>query len=369
MGLYLKIKAVTWVRESHGLFDYDSSNTVQEMIKAYESGCLNRKGTEVIFYNQTMSPSDGKILNICEKSEEFMLCPIKDQPLGLVIRHLKSCETKGFRIATGDIIKLGKVSMKILETHECYKPKQDDINECEGSNMGEICCRICFRTHSNSIDPLLSLCDCSGTLALTHYFCLQKWAMSKCIKKLNSHSLTYCWKNSDCEICKKPIPLKFKYEDNDYSLIDIPRPQGLYMILEDSRKDKFKHLVHVLTPNLTPLSLGRSSECDLKVNDISVSRSHATIETFSNKFYIRDNFSKFGTLVIVTKPLALRVNEPVSLQIGKTVLNITMKKKNNVFQCLKCCKNRVEQEPILRRRTEIPWEELSLQSPHSQLDN
>ncbi|OMJ95867.1 hypothetical protein SteCoe_589 [Stentor coeruleus] len=369
MGLYLKIKAITWVRDSHGLFDYDSSNTIQEVIKVVESGDIVRKGTEISFYNESFSSSEGVILNINEKFNEFVLNMMKDEPAGLVIRELKSSQNKGFRLAAGDRLKIGKVVMNILETHETIKVMKQDYDECEGSNLEDICCRICFRTHTNKIDPLLSLCDCLGSLALTHFFCLQKWVISKCIKKLNSHTLTYCWKTIDCEICKKPIPLKFAYEGFDYSLIDIPRPQGLYMILEDTRNDKFKHIIHVLTPDIAPLSLGRSSECDLKINDISVSRSHATIEVFNNKFYIKDNFSKFGTLILVNKPVNLRANDNLAIQISRTVLYVSVKKKSTFCECLKCCKNRVAQEPILRRRTEIPWEEQSLQSPHSQFDN
>jgi len=49
------------------------------------------------------------------------------------------------------------------------------------------------------------------------------------------------------------------------------------------------------------IKLGRGHECDLRENDISVSRFHAKIRFRDNKFSILDNNSKFGTLVLLRK--------------------------------------------------------------------
>ena len=43
--------------------------------------------------------------------------------------------------------------------------------------------------------------------------------------------------------------------------------------------------------------VGRGNDQDLKLNDISVSRSHAKIAFNKGKFYLQDNISKFGTQV------------------------------------------------------------------------
>ena len=44
------------------------------------------------------------------------------------------------------------------------------------------------------------------------------------------------------------------------------------------------------------IKLGRSGDCDIKVSDISVSRSHARILKEFDNFYIEDYKSKFGSL-------------------------------------------------------------------------
>ena len=47
------------------------------------------------------------------------------------------------------------------------------------------------------------------------------------------------------------------------------------------------------------IRLGRGHDADVRIHDISVSRTHAFIkkEAQTNRLYIEDNKSKFGTLV------------------------------------------------------------------------
>jgi pSer/pThr/pTyr-binding forkhead associated (FHA) protein len=44
------------------------------------------------------------------------------------------------------------------------------------------------------------------------------------------------------------------------------------------------------------IKIGRASDCDIKISDISVSRSHARLYLDESDFYIKDLKSKFGTL-------------------------------------------------------------------------
>jgi len=44
--------------------------------------------------------------------------------------------------------------------------------------------------------------------------------------------------------------------------------------------------------------LGRGHNCDLRLDDISVSRKHAEISCEGQKFFIQDKGSKFGTLLL-----------------------------------------------------------------------
>lgn len=52
--------------------------------------------------------------------------------------------------------------------------------------------------------------------------------------------------------------------------------------------------------------MGRGHESEVRVNDISVSRSHAKIKYKPDGIYIEDNRSKFGTLVLLKEQFQIK---------------------------------------------------------------
>lgn len=69
-----------------------------------------------------------------------------------------------------------------------------------------------------------------------------------------------------------------------------------YLILEAACQ-KTKSVMLITNLNNNGIKLGRGHECQIRITDISVSRSHALIKSNMDGFYIYDNKSKFGTLV------------------------------------------------------------------------
>ena len=54
------------------------------------------------------------------------------------------------------------------------------------------------------------------------------------------------------------------------------------------------------------IKVGRGHDSEVRITDISVSRTHALIKrTSKGEYVLEDNSSKFGTLVLVRKPLML----------------------------------------------------------------
>ncbi len=50
--------------------------------------------------------------------------------------------------------------------------------------------------------------------------------------------------------------------------------------------------------------------------------------------YLRDNNSKFGTLILVQTPtIKMTENLPLSIQVGRTYLNFELKKDESFFSC------------------------------------
>lgn len=55
----------------------------------------------------------------------------------------------------------------------------------------------------------------------------------------------------------------------------------------------------------------------MRINDISVSRTHAYITLSNGKIFIKDSKSKFGTLVLIQDNIEL-AGKALCLQIGRT---------------------------------------------------
>jgi predicted component of type VI protein secretion system len=73
------------------------------------------------------------------------------------------------------------------------------------------------------------------------------------------------------------------------------------------------------------LKVGRGHQCEMRVNDISVSRVHAEVRYENNKFYIKDMKSKFGTLIKFKEEYNIR--DGLSLQYGRVCLQFNIKKE------------------------------------------
>ena len=79
------------------------------------------------------------------------------------------------------------------------------------------------------------------------------------------------------------------------------------MMLESLYHDKnTSRIVYILQPNsltaanqVTTFKLGRGHDSDLRFNDISLSRIHSIVKFDNGKWFLEDNDSKFGTLVLV----------------------------------------------------------------------
>jgi pSer/pThr/pTyr-binding forkhead associated (FHA) protein len=73
--------------------------------------------------------------------------------------------------------------------------------------------------------------------------------------------------------------------------------------------------------------LGRGHESDIRVSDISVSRCHALIKYSeeNGNFYLEDNLSKFGTLVLAKGSIDLEPEMTKAVQIGRSVISFTVK--------------------------------------------
>ncbi len=83
-------------------------------------------------------------------------------------------------------------------------------------------------------------------------------------------------------------------------------------MLESINIDKSpSKLIYLLVPSGqgNQFKMGRANDQDVRINDISVSRQHATIHFADDKFKIKDNLSKFGTLIQIQNQIEIKPNQ------------------------------------------------------------
>jgi len=86
-----------------------------------------------------------------------------------------------------------------------------------------------------------------------------------------------------------------------YTIMEFETPDNNYMILESIKSAPAK-VVHVFDLSFDSFKVGRSVDTDMKIADISVSRTHSFLHILNGRLIVEDNGSKFGTLVKIQRP-------------------------------------------------------------------
>ena len=386
----LSLCTKTWVRDSHGLFDYESLQTRNLNAVLAESIYIARKKHDIKTLNNKneLNPNEEELLfNVRnDHKDEYILenpVPIRIQPTEKNINDLSnkiwyvlkndpnqsnnSTQTitntnDDYYLCKNDVIKLGRVKYSLNEINipsrqnniDRSQPLNDitkyDIDELnkntepvfdfifqakDSSEFKDIpederMCKICYSDDNDKENnPLVHLCNCNGGLRFSHFECIKKWMETKLVTKENEKKTvkSYNIKSFNCEICKTPYPFKFKLNgiEKPFELIDLQKPVDCdYIVLESLNQMKENcniKSIHVIQLTGEELTIGRGHESDVRINDISVSRSHAKLKynTEEGTLLLRDLKSKFGTLILIKKPLLIK-EKKIHLQIGRTYI-------------------------------------------------
>ncbi len=385
----LSLCTKTWIRDSHGLYDYESNQTKNLNAVLAESIYIGRKKHDIKTLNSPLDLKQDEELLFNVKNDykdEYALenqVPIRIQPTEKNINDLsnkiwyvlkndpnqsnQSNQTitntnDDYYLCKNDVIKLGRVKYSLNEINIPSKhnnidvavpsndPSKYDIDELnmntepvfdfifqakESSEYTDIpdderLCKICYSDENDKENnPLVHLCNCNGGLRFSHFECIKKWMETKLITKENEKKTvkSYNIKSFNCEICKTPYPFKFKLNgvEKPFELIDLQKPLDCdYIILESLNQMKENcniKSIHVIQLTGDELTIGRGHESDVRINDISVSRSHAKLKynPTEGTLLLRDLKSKFGTLILIKKPLKIKERK-IHLQIGRTYI-------------------------------------------------
>ncbi|CAK88094.1 unnamed protein product (macronuclear) [Paramecium tetraurelia] len=364
MPYKVHIVAVIWPENQHKLFDFDSNSYFVKEIEVDFSCILIRYSLlaliatvdkELVALTQTeQAENSTELVNITMNEQDAYINCISEQQdhklwavLKLESNQFSSIEHRDLKI--GDIIKLGRVRMELLEYSfmtPCDEATQyQDEQEDEVQTINDVFnCTICFSSRATETNPLIRPCKCEGSVKYIHLECLQSWVRIELKIKYEEHSIQYLWKRLDFEICKATFRSIYKFQDKTYSVLKLPKSSYITFKItnDDTTKEAMIYVVEI--GEKTELKIGRIPDCDFKLRDISVSRTHAilkliptskhTPETPDYIIRIQDNKSKFGTHVLAQDQDLLKISDegtqPIVLfQTGRVLLQCTKKKKLN----------------------------------------
>ncbi|EOD18633.1 hypothetical protein EMIHUDRAFT_243622 [Emiliania huxleyi CCMP1516] len=202
-----------------------------------------------------------------------------------------------WRLQEGDIFRLGQAYVLVSKIRleddaatqmqlvqdaalpECVIDEDErdtDVEEEEGDgDLQRPQCYICYESgcHGN---PLLNLCQCTGTVKYVHLQCLQRWMQPEGSSAVNTH----------CPICKAKYP-----ESAQAMMIHSPA-----IMLESWSNHRTLKLRHWISFNRhSTASLGRFSEH----NDVSIP------DHSNGQFWLHDRESSNGTFIRLRAPLKL----------------------------------------------------------------
>lgn len=218
-----------------------------------------------------------------------------------------------------------------------YLNNGNDISNRNNINEQKPICRICLSdSFQDPNNPMINPCKCSGTMKYLHLVCLQKFIESKIQTRVGDNVTLLSFKSIECDICKTVFPEKIKIKNTSYVIIDLHRPMSNYIIIEGMNNESLE-LKYVFVLNFkhqNSISIGRASNSDMKLSDISVSRNHAEIILKNNSFQLIDNKSKFGTLINSSHHLSILPNKPLVIQ--KRQINLKFKMSPKICSILTC---------------------------------
>jgi len=352
---FIKIRTYTWPKDCHNLFDYESRHVLASEMKISNTSqvVLNNNVTQILEKDHsttTQNPTIKHLFSVNKDSKgRFLLsAPGSESHPGLdvIVRGLKEDNTQvGYELKIGDHVKFGRVRFLVKEMRDHigrvrraetaqtnekinYAVPEEDLVATETNTAAA--CRICLMDEIDE-DPInntmLSPCKCKGSCGYVHYQCLRQWISTKNNNTESNHTggLKNLYKKLFCEICKDTLPSTLEIRGEQIDMLGAEKPSDSpYLFLERVDCAVEKKGMYVVGDLSGETWIGRSYSNKIVVNDISVSRSHASIKYENGKFLIFDNKSKFGTLVQVKEPIEI-TQEKMVIQCGKTVVAFSLK--------------------------------------------
>ena len=379
-----KINCVTWAKDAHALFDYESEEISKDIYTLGKGGKIfldGEKGTtkyepdnqeEGFFLTSGhTSSSEGCLINFFNEygAHTVVTKKIKDEyeynkqniteVQNMLYYVVAQKELKGikreykteyyYKPKLNDIIRFGRVqfivrSMKDKSTEN--KKDESDNNKSiflpnDNSNLKKnlgnkiLVCEFCNKKETDNINnPIIKVCPCKKC-PLLHLNCFKNDYIKKdkmfyySNKDYNSGTLKIVSLiNYLCPYCNEPYNPIIKINSKFYNTLPYSFDKNNYHIILESinfvKDGVYCIMIIIFTfPNKKEeFFLGRGHEASFKISDISISRVHAKIYLKEDNIVIDDLGSKFGTLLLVRNNVDVNemLEKKMKIQIGRNVV-------------------------------------------------
>ena len=378
-----KINCVTWGKDAHALFDYESEEIVKNIFTLGRGGKIfldNEKGTTTyepdnqedgfFLTGGHSSSSEGCLINFFNEygSHTRVTKKIKDEyefnkeniteVQSMIYYVIAQKELKGikreykseynYKPEIYDIIRFGRVQFIVRSMKDKSYSNDGESNDNksiflpnDNSNLKQslnnkiLICELCEKKETDNINnPIIKICPCKKC-PLLHINCfkneyLKKDKMFYYSNKdyMNGSLKIVSLINFLCPLCNEPYNPIIKINSRFYNILPYSFDKNIFHIVLESinfvKDGVYCIMVIIFTfPNKKEeFFLGRGHEATFKISDISISRVHAKIYLKDENIVIDDLGSKFGTLLLARNSIDVgeMIEKKMKIQIGRNVI-------------------------------------------------
>ncbi|CAK67239.1 unnamed protein product (macronuclear) [Paramecium tetraurelia] len=309
-------------KQGMGLIDHEQTDTFP--VWKFKGGSTTiYEENQVYTESAEMLPNKNQLLKVSKSKNHYEILLSVMQPPFMVVKDIKSSNGSEYPLVVNSVIRLGRVEYKVIEERNKHMqtfqaPCSLKYSFLSDSNV-TYQCKFCFMEGRQSKDQLFltNICRCAGNGQAVHLDCLRYWVDSNITKEETQFGLTLKW-NKQHEFSQFEFSMKMNTSISLHSTDLIYSTSQQKTSIKRRTQCNEIYLIHSLLSD--NIKIGRGFQCDIKAQDITVSRHHATIKLTDGNFMIQDNKSKFGTLVSIDKKVSIDC-AACSLQIGKLLIN------------------------------------------------
>lgn len=331
-----------WLLKSSDQFDYVSSYKRTVTLTLRGSAALYQRGNEVVARGLG-DEYCGKLLAIVVmvRGAVAVISPQlvgAEGKLWLVVKEIQRHASLGHRLTEGDVIRLGQSQWQLTEICLLESPSADHSilsqSNLELEETSQPPCKICLSTIATPDNPLVSPCNCKGSVQYTHVKCLDAWIGSQRRNYELKYDKKYMWKAVQCSVCKSQLEMDVQTEARTFHNLGVPKPVDDDYIAVRSVDSKEQE-IHIWQWNgHHSLSIGSGAGNKIQLSSDEVSDEHAVLRSRKGLVYLQDHNSQYGTSVLVQKPIALTAGSRTTVQCGNVVLTLALKEKRGLLKCL-----------------------------------